>query len=91
MAWRDDSVLDFDSGKGENNGEFRFADEDDFSRANAMEASPSTLWREVFTLMNDHESEYREEDSCIEGPAEDTDEEMDDVVCDWIQKYMYMW
>ena len=32
--------------------------------------------------MNDHESEYREEDSRIEGPAEDTDEEMDDVVCD---------
>ena len=43
VAGRDDSVLDFDSGKGENNGEFRFADEDDFSRANAMEASPSTL------------------------------------------------
>ena len=24
-------------------------------------------------------------------PTEDTDEAMDDVVCEWIQKYMYMW
>ena len=31
MAGRDDSVLDIDSGKGEKNGEFRFADEDEFS------------------------------------------------------------
>ena len=29
MAGRDYSVLDFDSGKGENNEEFRFADKDD--------------------------------------------------------------
>ena len=41
MAGRDDSVLDFDSGKGENNEKFRFADEDDFPRASAMEASTS--------------------------------------------------
>ena len=67
------------TGKGENNEKFRFADEDDFPRASAMEASTSE--EDCLPQMYDHGSEYSEEDSSDEWSAEDTDEEMDDVVC----------
>ena len=44
VAGRDDSVLDIDSGKGENNEEFRFADEDDFPLLKTQTKQLWTMW-----------------------------------------------